>query len=116
MHSDIRVAMYRREKINSILIHEIGDILLKEMEFPLGVLVTVTNAEATEDFKEAKIFVSVLPFKESQRILEILGKNIYHIQQFLNKRLRMKPVPKIFFKIDPSIEQADKVERLLKND
>ena len=108
--------MYRKEKINSLLIHEIGDILLREMEFPLGVLVTVTNAEATEDFKEAKIFVSVLPFKESQRILEILRKNIYHLQQFLNKRLRMKPIPKIFFKIDPSIEQADKVERLLKND
>lgn len=107
-----RIWMYRLQKVNSLLVHEVGDILLKEMEFPSGILVTVTQAEVTDDLKQANIFISVLPFDKTKRILDILNKNIYHLQQILNKRLRMKPVPKIAFKIDSSIEEAEKVEKL----
>lgn len=99
-----------------MLVEEIGAILLREIEFPSGVLVSITRAETTEDCKDAKIFASALPFDKAKQILEILIKNAYHIQKILNKKLRMKPVPRIFFKIDPSIEKADKVDRLLQND
>ncbi|OIP78076.1 MAG: ribosome-binding factor A [Candidatus Portnoybacteria bacterium CG_4_8_14_3_um_filter_44_10] len=107
--------MYRIEKVNSLLTEEVAKILLKELEFPRGVLVSVTHAEATPDMREAKIFISVLPFEKHPRILEILGKNIYWIQQILNKRLVMRPMPKIIFKIDSSIEEMDNLNRLLLN-
>jgi ribosome-binding factor A len=114
MYSDIRIAMsFRIEKINSLLVQEISAVLLREIEFPQGVLVTIIKAKTTDDVKEAKIFISVLPFEKSDQVLDILRNNIYHIQQLLNKKLRMKPVPKIFFKIDASEEEAYKVERAL---
>ena len=83
------------------------------MEFPRGSLVSVTRAEATKDLKEAKIFISVLPFEKHRRILEILEKNVYWIQQIINKKLVMRPMPKIIFKIDSSIEEMDNLNRLL---
>jgi ribosome-binding factor A len=104
---------HRVEKVNSLLVQEISAILLREIEFPLGVLVTIIKAKATDDLKEAKIFISVLPFEKSGQVLDILRSNIYHLQQLLNKKLRMKPVPKMFFKIDASEEEAEKVERAL---
>ncbi len=106
---------YRREKINHLFVEEIGSIFLREIEFPSGILVSITRAETTDDFKDAKVLVSVLPFDKAKQVLEILIKNTYYIQKILNRKLRMKPVPKIFFKIDPSIEKASKVERLLGN-
>ena len=107
---------HRQEKVNSLLTQEIGKIILREVDIPPGVLVTVLSVEATSDFKEAKVKISIFPFDKSELVLEILTKNIYHIQRVLNKKLRMKPVPKIYFRIDVSAEQADKVELLLKND
>jgi ribosome-binding factor A len=103
----------RIEKVNSLLTGEVAKILLKEMEFPRGSLVSVTRAEATKDLKEAKIFISVLPFEKHRRILEILEKNVYWIQQIINKKLVMRPMPKIIFKIDSSIEEMDNLNRLL---
>jgi ribosome-binding factor A len=105
--------MYRREKINHLLVEEVGKIFLKEMEFPQGVLVTIIKAETTEDAKEAKIYISCLPFEKAQQALEIINRNIYYIQSLLKKKLRMKPVPKIFFRIDSSLEKAGRVEELL---
>lgn len=107
---------HRKEKINSLLEQEIGKIILREIDIPPGVLATVVEVKTTEDLKEAKVFISILPFDKSQKILEILNKNIYFIQQILNKELRMRPVPKIAFRIDSSMEEIDKVEKLLKND
>ena len=88
---------------------------MEEADIPPGVLVTVLGADTTEDFKEVKIAVSVFPFAKSGQVLEILNKNIYRLQQILNKKLQMRPVPKMIFKIDASEEEADKVEKALKN-
>ena len=107
---------FRLEKVNSLLAHELSEIFLREMEFPPNVLVSVTHAEVAEDLKQVKIFISVMPFKEGRTILGLLDKNIFRIQQALNKRLKMRRVPKIVFKIDPSIDQAARVEKLLAED
>ncbi len=44
---------------------------------------------------------------------EIIEKNIYWIKQILNKKLVMRPMPKIIFKIDTSIEEMDNLNRLI---
>lgn len=89
---------------------------MREIEFPSGILVTVLGVKSTDDYKQARVIISVFPFEKSELVLEILNKNIYHVQQILNKKLRMRPVPKIFFRADATEENAGKVEILLKND
>lgn len=79
-------------------------------------MVSVTEAQTSGDFRHANIMISVFPFEKNKIILSILEKNIYHIQQILNKKLQMRPVPKISFKIDTSLYEADKVERMLNQD
>jgi ribosome-binding factor A len=104
---------YRKEKINHLLAEEISQIFLEEMAFPPSVMVSIVNVQASDDFKHAKVMISVFPFEQAENIMSILEKNIYHIQQIINKKLCRRPVPKISFEIDTSLNEADKVEKLL---
>jgi ribosome-binding factor A len=54
-----------------------------------------------------------MPESKSDRAQEILKRKVYYIQQCLNKRLKMRPIPKIGFKKEGKTKQADRVEELL---
>lgn len=102
----------RLEKINVLLKEELARILELESDFRDDALVTVTRVEVSPDLHYAAVRVSIFE-KEPNRTLEILGKNVYNIQQILNRRLRMRPVPKIRFEIDEGEEKREVVEKSL---
>ena len=102
----------RIEKLNNLLREELSNIIDREIEFPEGFLVTVTKVAVSPDVHYAAVFISVLG-GNAKSALEILQKNIYHVQQMLNRRLRMRPVPKISFAVDEEEENRESVERSL---
>jgi len=91
---------------------EIGKILEKEITFS-GVLTTVTRTDTSPDLNQAKVYISVMPEDKKERVFDSLDKNVYNIQQQLNKRLRMRPVPKIKFKEEKKTEEAARIEEVL---
>ena len=104
----------RIDKVNSLLEHEVGRIIQREIIFPNGVLVTLTRVEATANLIEAKVFISVLPEQKLGEVLEILKKEVFGIQKKINKKLNMRPIPKIMFVQDKTESEADKIEKILK--
>ncbi|MFH1780641.1 MAG: 30S ribosome-binding factor RbfA [Candidatus Nealsonbacteria bacterium] len=105
--------MDRIQQVNKLIKKELGQIILREGDFSKDVLVTITRVEATHNLIDAKIYISVLPESQFQRVLETLGRHIFHLQQALNKRLRMRPIPKIIFIEEKETAQAGKIEQLL---
>ena len=103
----------RIKRINELLKEEISQLLIKEIDLTDCDLVTVTKAEATANLQQAKIKITVMPTNKSKSVMETLQKNIFHLQQILNKKLNMRPVPKIIFEIDKGQIKAQKVEELL---
>jgi ribosome-binding factor A len=103
----------RVDKVNSLLQHEINNIFLKDLNFPDGILVTLTHVDCTANLIEAKVYISVFPEENTEKIMRILNKLIYGIQQKVNKRLKMRPIPKIIFTADKTISKAGRVEELL---
>jgi len=103
----------RIKKINELIKRELGKIILKEIGFPKNILVTLTHTQTSKDLSECKVFVSVFPEKETENVLKILNKEIYTIQQVLNNRLFMKPIPKIKFLQDKELKKAQRVDKLL---
>lgn len=99
-------------RINELIKHEINQLLLHEVEFD-DALVTITNVETSSDFKHAKIKIIVYPESQNAEVFKKLEKNIYIIQQGLNKRLKMKWVPKIQFELDEIESHAQEVEKVL---
>lgn len=103
----------RIEKVNALIKNELGKILLRDVDFPQGVLATITRCDSSPNLKEAKIYVSVMPDKNVDKVFEILNRRIYDIQQALNRRLNMRPIPRIEFKKEEKTGQAAQVEELL---
>lgn len=106
--------MFKRiQRINQLIKKELSQILLEEIGFPVDILVTLTGVETSADLRESKVYVSVMPEKEFQKIIKILNQNLKQLQQKINKRLKMKFVPKIRFLEEKKTREAARVEELL---
>ncbi len=102
----------RGEKLNMLMRDELGKIIDRTLEFPEGTLVTLTRVNTSSDLRYATVFISILN-GDNARVLEMLDKNVYHIQQQLNSKLRMRPVPKIRFAIDEEEVRRETLEHSL---
>lgn len=103
----------RIQRVNSLLEREIGKILLRDFAFSPEILVTLTRVDTSSNLIEVKVFVSVYPENKTSEAFGILNKNVYNIQQEINKLLRMRPIPKIKFVSDKNEAEAGRVEELL---
>ena len=104
---------YRNEKVSALVRDEIGAILLHELDLTVDALVTVTRAVLSEDGAHVRVFVSVLPENLAEIVLKEIMQNIYNYQQLLNKQLRIRPVPKMYFVVDDTEAEASKIEKLI---
>ena len=92
---------------------EVARILLREVDFPEGTLVTVVRVEAFPNLQGAKVYISVIPEDKAKDVLRTLQREIFTIQQILNERLRMRPVPRIQWVLGTAAVQAQRIEELL---
>ena len=104
----------RIERINQLIQEKVAEILSRNI-FIKGSLITVQGVETSRDLKYAKIKVSVMPFRESARVIKILEKQAPIVQEKLNSVIKIKFVPHIKFYLDKSEEQAGRIEEILKN-
>ena len=103
----------RIEQINQVVKKQVSQLLLKEMSFPPNVLVTVTRVETSGNKRESKVYIGVIPEEKKEEALKSLKKNIFPIQQKMNKNLRMRPVPKIRFVEEQKTKKAARIEEVL---
>jgi ribosome-binding factor A len=103
----------RQEKVNELLRQTLSDILAKELSLKAGVVMTVRKIEVTPDLRQAFVGISVFPEEEFAYVLETLQHELYHVQGTLNRRLHMRPLPKIRFLSDTTESEAQVIEDLL---
>ena len=104
----------RLAKINELIKHSIAEIIERELSLKPGVFLTVAKVDTTADLRYSRVFVSIFPEKEITYGMMSLEKEIYRLQGILNKKLSMKPLPRLEFKLDLTESKADEIERLLK--
>lgn len=88
--------------------------MLREEEFGEGVLATILAVETTEDQLEAKITFSVWPDSKGEEVLKKLNAHIWHLQQAINKRLQIHPVPKMRFAVNTDEAESQHIEEIIK--
>ena len=103
----------RIQRVNQLIKKELSQILLREVEFPAGVLITVTRVESSLNLNQAKVYISCLPEEKTSVVFKILDRRIYKLQQELNYRLRMRPIPRIKFVEEKETKEAGKIEEIL---
>ena len=105
--------MERILRINRLIKEELSNILLKEVDIRSGIIMTLTRVDTSPNMIRSKVYFSVIPEENTEEISKILNSNIYNIQHLLNKKLKMRKVPRIVFVYDKSAGNAGKIEELL---
>ncbi|MDD3292775.1 MAG: 30S ribosome-binding factor RbfA [Candidatus Pacebacteria bacterium] len=106
--------MWRIEKVNAFIKKELGSIILKEVDIFPDILLTITRVESSSNLIEAKVYLSILPEEKTEEVINLLKRKIYFIQQMLNKKLQIRPVPKIVFIKESRTAEASRIEELLR--
>ena len=108
------MATQRILKVNKLIKQELGKIILTDVDFPKNAMITITKVKTSTDLRYADVFISVLPADKDIEIEKILKEDIYFVQGKLNKKLHLKPLPRIKFVIDRSGEDVERINELLK--
>lgn len=103
----------RAQRFNELIKKELGKIVFNFLDAKPGVLVTITQVLTNPNLFTSDIYISIYPLSEMKEILDKLNRSIYQIQQLLNRKLEVRPVPKIIFKFDKNPEEVSGVEKLL---
>lgn len=100
----------RLEKINELLREELGQIFHRDTHLKTGVFVTITKVRTNPNLKESRVFISVFPEQETEYVMASLTNKLYKLQGLLNRRLFLRPIPRILLEQDISEQNAQAVE------
>src|SRR4030043_1438014 len=103
----------RSQRVGDLLREEIADIVIYKVKDPRIGFITITGVDVTDDIKNAKVYVSILKDEDKETTLEILNTAKSFIRSELSKRLRMKFIPSIEFRLDISIDYGSRIDKLL---
>jgi ribosome-binding factor A len=101
---------FRKDRLASEIVKETSKIILYELRDPRKGFVTVVRAKVSDDYRYAKIFVSVMgTAKEKKLTMGGLRHAQGFVQKELSRRIQMRSFPEIHFELDDSIEKAFKI-------
>ena len=101
----------RIERVVAQLEKELSYIVTQEIKDPRLGLITITRLVLTPDLKEATVFFSTLG--EKQQALETLQRAKGFIRTSLARRIRIRHIPVLDFRIDDSLEYSQHINNLL---
>jgi len=97
-----------KEKLDSILQKEVSEAILKEID-KKDFLITVTKVKTSPDLSKSEVFLTIFPDQKEKEALDLLNKNVGQIQKAINKKVKVKYVPMIVFKIDKGAKNLYKI-------
>ncbi len=104
----------KSERVASIIKKNVSEILNTEITNSALGFVTVTDVTLTTDLSLAKIYVTFLDQRKSDRTnLEELNKVKGLIRSKLAKTLSIRKCPDLQFYIDHSLETGNRIEQII---
>jgi len=105
----------RTDRVSDLIKDEISRLLLREVRDPRVGFVTITGAAVSPDLKNVRVFVSILGEPEArQASIKALNSAAGFFRRTLFKNLRLRFAPAVRFQLDESLDQGDRIERVLR--
>lgn len=110
----------RQKKIAGVLQRDITDVIQQALREAgvQGILVSVTKVNITTDLSIAKVYMSVFPHKEGERVLtevrEVKSQIKHQVAQMTKHQLRR--MPELSYYIDDSLEYIDAIDKAIKGE
>jgi ribosome-binding factor A len=104
----------RADRVADLIKLEISDILLRQVRDPRIHAVTITGVKVTDDLRMAKIyFVELAQEGIHSETLIGLEKATGFLKRELGKRLQLRCVPDLIFRVDASFAYGSRIDRLI---
>lgn len=105
----------RTNRIGEEIKKELSILLQRGLKDPRIGFVTVTGVEVTTDLQLAKVYISVFGSDEQKEAsLQGLQKAKGFLRTEIGKRIKLRHVPDLQFKMDASIDYGNKIDSLLR--
>lgn len=110
------MAQFRRTaRLNEQLRQEISLLIRDEVRDPRVGLATITDVETSPELDHARIYITAMgDDAEKAEVLSGLRSAAPFIRGQLGRRLHMRRVPELHFDLDKQLENAMRIERLLR--
>ena len=105
----------RIDRVNELLRSEISHLLAREIKDPrVAGVISVTEVIASSDLRSARVYVSVMGRAADRNLaLEGIRSAAAFLRRELRDRVNLKHTPHLTFQLDDSIEEGDRVLRLM---
>jgi ribosome-binding factor A len=105
----------RLQRVGEVLRFELAELVRLRLKDPRLGFVTITNVEVSPDLRHAKVFVSSLgTAEETAKSIEVLSGAAGFLRSELFKRVRLRFIPELSFKVDKSIEHSVRISQVLR--
>ena len=101
-------------RINSDIARVLSDLLreIKDPRVRQG-MISVTEADTTNDLKICNVYVSVLGLESEKEFLKGLKSAAGYLRRELGSRLKLRNTPELFFHLDRSIERGAHINSII---
>ncbi len=105
----------RLQRINSLLKEVLFDVIQKQVRNPnVNLFVSVTRVETSADLYHAKVYISLIGTDaEKTKVLSALESAAGFIAVQASKQVELRHFPSLTFKLDLSVEEHFKIDKIL---
>lgn len=107
----------RQQRVGRLIQRDLAEIIRGQgMAAYDGAMVTVSGVKVTPDLSIAKVYVSIFPSGNSERVMSILKESNKQLRGTLGKLIskQLRIVPELVFLLDDSLDYIEKIDELLK--
>ncbi len=116
-HNRSEARSQRQLRVGELIRHALSESLeRRELRDPGldRVSVTITEVRVSPDMKNATAFVMPLGGLSTDRVLETLTRASPFFRRRLSKRVSLRRLPTLAFKLDKTFDNANRIDKLLK--
>ena len=104
----------RPERVADEIRKELSVLIAREVQDPGIGFLTITRVKVTPDLQLARIFYTTIGDAQGRKdTARALGRATPFLRRQIGQRLRLRTVPELQFLYDESIEQQDRIERII---
>lgn len=104
----------RIEQLNAEIQKNISQIIRNLKDPRINGIISVQEVNLTRDFSYCTIYISIFNSTNNELCFQQIVNSIPYIRRELAKTLDIRIVPELLFKLDTTLEYAEKIEKIIK--
>lgn len=106
----------RPDRVADQIRKELSILIARQVQDPGIGFLTVTRVKVTPDLQQARIFYTIIGDEKARKeTARALGRALPFLRRQVGQRLRLRLVPELQFMYDETIEQQDRVEKIIQD-